>query len=351
MNRRPLRIAAACAASVALAVAGCSSSDVGDDEQTSSEEQTNLFREQCADAVIPELPSLAPVSEGSGNAAVDTEFGEVELPVSPKAALGMYTTDVDMLVWLRYPLAEDQPIRGDSGYTTFPCYFPYDELKGINTFQNYPDYDYESILAAQPDMILNGLGYDKKVVKRLPEIAPTYSVDAFDGAYWETHFKDTATALGREQYYRDWRDLYEKRVAEVKEAIGDQSGVTVAPLSYWDDKVQIGCYAGVLCQVFEDLGLKISDEALKYDGQGGALSGEQLGKLDDIDYAFMSKEVGPAGDKDLAATLDKADKNALWSDLPFVVDDHVVGYEMEIQYGSPSAALAFLDIVEETFKG
>ncbi len=258
----------------------------------------------------------------------------------------MYTTDVDILVWLRYPLAEQQPIRGDSGYTTFPCFFPYDPLSDKTTFANYPDFDYESILAAQPDLILNGLGYDKKVVQRLAEIGPTYSVNAFDGTSWETHFQQTAAALGRSQYFQDWRAVYEQRLAQVKAKIADPASITVAPVGFWEGEATTGCYSGVECQVFDDLGLTIAPTALANDREGEALSGEQIGKLAGIDYAFTTKGLGATGQKEFDAIMAEAGKNALWNDLEFVKQGNIVTYEMEMTYGSPSGQLAFLEVVE-----
>lgn len=311
------------------------------------QEQAAILDEQCEDMVIPELPDLQPVEPAEGTATVSTQFGDRELPTDPAAALGMYTTDLDMLIWLRYPLAKSQPIRTDFGYKTFPCFFPSEQLTGIGTFDNYPDYDFESVLAAQPDFILNGLGYDKKTVTRLDEIAPTYSVDAFDGQSWMVHFEETAEALGRSDYYQDWKDLYDERVAEVAERIGDPSSVTVAPVGYWEGKLQTGCYSGVECQVFDDLGLQIDPSSLSNDRQGESLSGEQVGKLDQVDWAFMIKAIGETGQKQFDQTQAEAAKNPLWAKLPFVTEDQVVPYEAEITYGSPSGQLAFLDVVEK----
>ena len=39
--------------------------------------------------------------------------------------------------------------------------------------------------------------------------------------------------------------------------------------------------------------------------------------------------------------------NPLWTRLDFVVNDHIIPFEMEIVYGSPSGQLAFLDVVEK----
>ena len=326
----------------------CTTEQATEPAAAGSSERAELFGAQCKDTVIPDLPDLAPVpGEETGTRSVKSNYGTVQLPASPKAALGMYTTDVDMLIWLRFPLAKSQPIRGDSGYRTFPCFFPYDQLEGLKTFANFPDFDYEGVLAAKPDFILNGLGYDKKVVQRLPQIAPTYSVDAFDGVSWQTHFEQTAKALGREQYYQEWRALYDKRLAEVKSAIGDTAGLTVTPAGWYEGKVNAGCYAGVECQVFEDLGLTVAPVALANKRQGESLSGEQVGKLSDVDYVFTTKSLGAAGQKEFDTGLAEIGKNALWRELPFVKNKHIVTYEMEMTYGSPSGQLAFLDVVEK----
>ncbi|MQA77596.1 MAG: ABC transporter substrate-binding protein [Streptosporangiales bacterium] len=341
-GRRTGRVRASLAAlaTLALLAAGTSCATDTADEEPAADQRKSQLDEQCQDdaVVVPSLPDLAPVSEGSGKTKVATDFGDVELPVAPKAALGMYTTDVDMLVWLRYPLAGSQPIRGDSGYQTFPCFFPRAQLAKVSTFANFPEYDYESVLLAEPDFILNGLGYDKKVVKRLPQIAPTYSVDAFDGEAWVTHFEETAKALDRTEYYEDWKTLYDDRVEEVKAKIDDPAALTVAPVGYWDDNFQTGCSSGVMCQVFADLGLTIAPTSLMNDRRGEELSGEQLGRLDGVDYAFMTRGLGAKEEKVFDQTLAKAAKNPLWKTLDFVEKDQIIGYEMEMTYGSPSVA-------------
>lgn len=352
-DRNPLRRkATALIASTAglLLAASCGATDPVSSGPDPAERESQLD-EQCQDAVIPELPELEPVSEGSGTATVATEFGDVELPVAPQAALGMYTTDIDILIWLRYPLASSQPIRGDAGYQTFPCFFPQDALAEVSTFANYPEYDYESLLMAEPDFILNGLGYDPDVVERLPDIAPTYSVNAYDGQPWLTHFEQTAEALGRTQYFQEWKAIYDARVAEVSAQITDPASITVAPVGYWEDQFQTGCYSGVECQVFEDLGLTIASTSLENDREGEALSGEQIGTLSDLDYAFMIRGLGDDEEAQFQQLLDEAAENPLWAQLDFVEQGGIVGYEMEMTFGSPSGQLAFLEVVAEALTG
>jgi iron complex transport system substrate-binding protein len=277
---------------------------------------------------------------------VQTDFGTVTLPTDPQAALGMYTTDIDMLITLGIPLAASQPIRG--GYTTYPAFFPQEELAGVTTFENYPEYNFEKILEANPDLILNGLGYDADVVKRLPEIAPTFSVDMFDGTDWREKFVTIAQGLDRVPQQQAWTAAYDARVAEVKERLAAE-GVSpvVASAGYWEGKVSVDCY-GVPCLVFRDLGLTISPLA---DGEGTQLSSEQIDQLAGVEMAFMSVGEGAEGQAQLDADLAELGKNELWAGLPFVAENAIHRYDMEMVYGSPSGQLAFLDEVERALLG
>jgi len=300
---------------------------------------------QCGGYPAPVFPQLTTIEAAPGTAAVASGFGEVKLPIAPARALGMYTTDVDILVWLGFPLAASQPIRGDNGYETFPCFFPEEPLEGIATFGNFPEYNYERILLAEPDFILNGLGYDKAVNERLPQIAPTLSVDAFDGRSWQEHFKETATALGRLDRYEAWLALYQERVGEVREAIRANAGAVVAPLGYWEGTFNSSCYAGVECTVFRDLGLTIFEGALKDNGNGVQIGTEAVGELAVLDFAFVPAGSGEQGLVEHRDLMAEAAKNPVWAQLGIVTEQHIVPFEMEMVYGSPSGQLAFLEVV------
>src|SRR5690606_38312803 len=85
------------------------------------------------------------------------------------AVLGFYTTDIDILVTLGFTaLAPSQPVR--VGYDAWPNYFPAEALNGIEPFANFPEFNYEAVLAAGPDFILNGLAYDESTAERLPGV-------------------------------------------------------------------------------------------------------------------------------------------------------------------------------------
>ncbi|MCW4467206.1 ABC transporter substrate-binding protein [Glutamicibacter sp. MNS18] len=279
----------------------------------------------------------------------DPEGHEVSVDHQPQAALGFYTTDVDILATLGIPLSASQPIRGDSGYETFPAYFPQEALQGITPFANYPEFNYEKVLEAEPDFILNGLGYDPEVHDKLATIAPTYTVNAFDGERWNTHFERTARDLGREAQFNEWLGAYEQAGKDALDGItaaGNQD-LVVAPISYWGGEVQIGCYAWLECGAFETIGLQVAQKGK--DEKSFTL--EQLDQLKDIDAVWMTKGVGQVGEDEFNKTISELEKSPFWKDLPFVKNNRIYTYEMDMAYGSPSGALAFIEQVASDLSG
>lgn len=315
---------------------------------------TRATRARIALILAPAL-LLAACSSGTGTGSdatgepatitVEDMTGEVTLPAEPTAALGMYTTDVDILITLGFELAGSQPVR-DEGYSSFPSFFPQEELADVTTFTNFPEYNYEAILAAEPDFILNGLGYDEEVVEKLPEIAPTYSFNGFDGTDWREIFHRTAIDLGREDRYQAWVDEYDARVAEVKAELDERDiHPVIAPVDYWDGQVSVSCY-GVPCLVFDDLGLEVTPLAT---AEGTALSPEQLSQLADTDVFFSTATPNEDGSFD-DAFAPVAD-NPLWQALPAVRDGQIFTGDLEMLYGSPSGHRAYLEFVADSLLG
>lgn len=276
----------------------------------------------------------------------DPSGHDVTVPGDIKAAVGFYTTDVDMLITLGIPLAKEQPIRGDSGYTTFPTFFPQEPLKDVTPFANYPEFNYEKVLDAEPDFILSGLGYDTKIHDKLAAIAPTYTVNAFDGSSWKEHFKKTASDLNRSEKYQEWTDSY---AAQAKAAHADieaagNADLTVASFGYFEGKANVACYAGVQCDVFDALDLKVTPLSADPDLN---ITPEQFDKLKDVDAIWMPVGVGETGQKELKETLASLERTPLWKTLPFVKNNRIYSYEMEMTYGSPSGTTAFVEQVRK----
>ncbi|MFK0004493.1 ABC transporter substrate-binding protein [Paenarthrobacter sp. NPDC090522] len=289
----------------------------------------------------------SPVANANDSAAAQTrtvtsEVKELTIPAEPKKALGMYTTDLDMLITLGIPLASQQPIR-DSGYKGFPYFFDQKALEGITPFTNYPEFNFEAILKAQPDVILNGLGYEKDLDGKLSDIAPTYTFNGFDGSDWRTKFKTVAEAFGKTGQYQAWMDKYQAKVDDVKKRLAEagKSDLVIGPVDYYEDQVSVSCY-GTPCLVIKDLGLKISPLA---DGEGAKLSVEQLEQLKGID-AVITTEV-PEKDGANPDAFAPLANNKLWTSLPFVANKQIFTYDLEMIYGSPSGQYALLEKIEK----
>ncbi len=287
---------------------------------------------------------------------IDTTFGTVAAPTEPSAAMGFYTTDLDILITLGYQLAKEQPIRDD--YSQFPTFFPKEPLAGITGFHNYPEFNFEKVLSVGPDFILNGLGYEDGLHQRLSDIAPTYTYNAFEeNADWRDSFRQLSTDLGRTEQYQAWTDAYQARVDEIRGKLAAAgSKPVVADVSYWDGQVNVGCY-GVPCLVFDDLGLEItpladSDGDGRGDSTGRKFTLEQLGELSGVDVMFT--QGSPAEDGSITGTV--ADEptlaaNSIWQGLPAVQAGALHPYDYEMIYGSPSGQMAFLDVVEQALLG
>lgn len=311
---------------------------------------TALALTGCGQSSEASQAPSSPAAEGTPLKTVDPQGHEVSLEQQPAAALGFYTTDVDILTILEVPLAAEQPIRGDSGFTTFPDYFDQEALEGVTPFANYPEFNYERVLGAAPDFILNGLGYDAEVHEKLAAIAPTYTTNAFDGETWQSHFERTAKDLDRQAQYDRWLQDYQQAGAEAKTAI-DEAGngdLTVATLGYWDGKVNVDCYAYLECGVFDTIGLETTELSRE---KGLSLSLEELDRLKDVDAVWMSTGVGEDAKAELDKSIASMAKSPYWKDLPFVKNERIYTYNMEMAYGSPSGATAFLQQVRSDLAG
>ncbi|MDR6141621.1 ABC-type Fe3+-hydroxamate transport system substrate-binding protein [Microbacterium foliorum] len=210
------------------------------------------------------------------------------------------------------------------------------------------------MLEAEPDFILNGLGYEEDLDVKLQKIAPTYTYNAFDGGDWRDVVGQAASDLGREEQWQAWVDQYEERVADIRARL-DAADIhpVVADVGYFEGHVTTSCY-GVPCLVFADLGLEMhelmnaTDEGLPASDDYAKLSPEQVGQLDGVDVVFTgANEDGTVWIEDDSALQ----QNQLWQNLPFVEGGAYHPYNYEMIYGSPSGMDAFLTVVEKALLG
>jgi iron complex transport system substrate-binding protein len=294
---------------------------------------------------------LAACGDDGGNSSaagdvvtvVDGNGNEVEMPQDPQRVFGMYTTDLDYALALGVPVAPTQAIR--TGSTELPEFFPQDELAGVeDVFVNYPEFNYEQIAAIQPDLIINGLGYDDGAdAERLAQIAPTYTFDGFGGD-WREDFTALAEALGRERQAQEYLDRIDERSAEVAALIADRESAPVMAYGYYNGDGSGGFYGPQPDQlqpiVFHDLGIETTSAAPDIWTE---VAQEQVGLLADVDILMIAYETT----EDPDAILEAIEADPVWSALPAVQEGRVVMVNNELSYSSPSAHLEFLDVLAE----
>lgn len=299
------------------------------------------------------LTACSSSTDGDDDATQNTSLNittpsgtDITMPAEPQNALGFYSTDFDLLLTLGIATADTQPIR--DGVDKFPDFFPIDVDRDLTTYPSYPDYDLEATASADPDFILNGLGFKDDLDEQLQTIAPTYTFDSFADEDWRDSAEKVASDLDRTEQWQAWEEGYNDRINDLKATIAEMDDApTVVAAGVFQGKVDTACH-GVPCLVFKDLGLDISEAMDPEDGisinDADGLSMEELGRLSDADIAFTWANA----DGSVPLTEDEAlSSDNLWQSLPFVEDGNIVEYDREMLYGSPSAQDAFLTVVEE----
>lgn len=297
----------------------------------------------CAGGPSGDTSSTPAASGEAGIHTTDALGHTVSVDHEPTAAMGFYSTDVDILATLGFGLNSAEPLR--NGYTKYPSFFPEKELSGVTKlFVNFPEFDYETIATAKPDLILNSFGSYKDADTKLTQIAPTYSYDSSNGKTWLENFEKTAKDLGRQKQLDAWMQRYTAAGTQTKEAItkAGHDGFTVIPLDYRDDQFQIGCHNGVECGAFKNAGLTVPDISKPREVE---LSVENLDKLKDVDAVWVATD-GGGHDANFDAMMDAVKDNPTWASLPFVKNNRIYTYDTEMSYGSPSGAMAFAELLQ-----
>lgn len=323
-RRRLTAVIAAVLTGSALALAGCSASDAGD---------------------------------GAGaTRTVQTAQGEVTVPADPQRvvvlnyALAGYLYDLDVPVVAT--ATEDSDKAGAFSE------FWQDEATADNTELlpwSTDGFDYEAILAADPDLIVAG-GYGlpgvlaTKAYDRLRDIAPTVVVSPAL-ATWQQQFGFLANdVFGKKDTFDGYVTEYDKRVGEVKQAITPPPG-PVAYLTITADNSPYLLFENMgLPQTLAEVGLQPAPLVAQHNlppykpgGDMAELSTEQVGQLVTTPTVFVT---GFNADTTNVATLAK---QPVYAKLPAFAGGHAYDLPYWTVRGDYDEAMALLDLVEKQF--
>jgi len=154
----------------------------------------------CAVSGTPAADEGATESSDAYPVTIEHVFGETEITEKPEriVTIGWYAQDVAAALGV-VPVGVE-----DFSWGTVDTYLPWfadkvDELGGelpeVLSLTDSGDYDYEQILALDPDVILAvHSGIDEKTYDRLAEIAPTV---AYADKVWSSEREDLTLKVGR----------------------------------------------------------------------------------------------------------------------------------------------------------
>ncbi|KAF4406445.1 MULTISPECIES: ABC transporter substrate-binding protein [Streptomyces] len=276
-SARPgLTAAVALTAATVLTLAGCGSEDSGG-------------------------KAAAKAGGGSeGRTVTDATGAEVETPAQPKKVVTLSENDLDSALALGVKPVGLSAGRGQKGA---PEYLG-DDAKGIPVVGAVTGPDIEKVVRARPDLILAGQIADKQVLSQLREIAPTV-VTAGKGKTWKDSFTLAGEALNKSDEAKSFLADYDRRVDEVKEAIGDRAGSSVSVARYSARGTAVMQQGVFISDVLKDLGFErpgIQND--RGEGHSTPVGDEDIEQIDG-DWLFIGTLASTGKDADLFEELKK----------------------------------------------
>ncbi|MGE9693241.1 MULTISPECIES: iron-siderophore ABC transporter substrate-binding protein [unclassified Streptomyces] len=318
---RRLLLATAAAATAAMTLAACGSSEPAKDEPAS---QGSAAAPKVS---VTDDKGRKITLDGPAKRIVTTEWNVTE------AALTLGVTPVG--------------VADVKGYRTWDKAAPLgDGAKDIG-MRGEPSMD--TVAALQPDVIVATSDLKPAAVKQLRKIAPVLEVDsAVGGAQLKTVDRTldlVAEATGTTDKATTVKKDFRAKIAEGRKALAaagaDKRGIAFADGWATGNQVSVRPFTGdsFLGEINSELGLKNAWK-LKGDKAYGLASTdvEGLTKLGDVDFVYIASDAN-GGDP-----FAKLAKDSVWKSLPFVKNDHVHRLDDGIwQFGGTASGSAYVD--------
>ncbi|MFI6347857.1 ABC transporter substrate-binding protein [Streptomyces sp. NPDC050560] len=232
-------------------------------------------------------------ASGAGGAAggthtVRTAMGDVKVQDAPERVVVLDTAELDSALTLGVKPVGATRAAVASGFLD---YLPKDEVAGIEDVGEIGNPDLEAVAALRPDLILTSKIRDGARYRQLSAIAPTVMTEN-TGYPWKANFQVHAAALGRKPQAARAVTAYEKRVGQVRDALGGASEAAAVSVNVvrFVEGADIRVYGrkNYLGTILADVGLgrpAVVDKAA--DGFAYDVSPERI-DLADADAVFTS---------------------------------------------------------------
>ncbi|KRG12573.1 iron-hydroxamate ABC transporter substrate-binding protein [Lederbergia galactosidilytica] len=254
----------------------------------------------------------APVEENNKEITLDSEMGEVTIPLNAKKVLAPFHEDALLSIGVT-------PVAKWAIGTSVQNHLE-DQL------QTVPNIEWtlplEQVLSYQPDLIIleNTMDSYEGTYEDYQKIAPTYVMDEETVNDWQKQLDVFGQLLGKEDVAKQAINDYEKKVAESKTEVQDTIGdETVAAIWVIGGKYFVFEKDRHSAKVlYSELGVhypQFIDELGEAKPQWEALSLEKLSELD-ADHVFLLAAEGEEG-------LDVLENSKVWNSIPAVKNNQV----------------------------
>ncbi|KGX91161.1 hypothetical protein N781_05010 [Pontibacillus halophilus JSM 076056 = DSM 19796] len=266
----------------------------------------------------------------------EAENGEVEIPANAENIAVLQPYLMDHLLTLGITPHAGPIMSGEE----FPAFMK-EDLQDTTSLGNTVEPSMETILNANPDLIIGVDKFHSKVEQQLSGMAPTVILKNGFDEDWQTSFQRTAEVVGEEERAEEVLVEFDEKAAEAKqtldEAIGDE---TVMVLRVREKELR---YYGMrnYSMLYNDLGLARPAEM---PGDEEAYTEIALEKLPEInpDHIFMLVQ----SDK----KLEELKNSSIWSELTAVQKDQIYNVDFDIWHmgHGPKASDMVVDKVVES---
>ncbi|MFF2481380.1 ABC transporter substrate-binding protein [Paenibacillus sp. NPDC058071] len=284
-NKKTMMIALAVALMLLLAACGNSGTD-GNKAGTGATAAPEKKQEENAGAATTRT--------------IKDAYGDVEVPVNPGKVVVLDIGALDNLLELAVKPAGAPSIltAGDP----YPAYLK--GTDGITNIGTVNEPSLEAIDALQPDLIIGNKDTHDAIHGQLSQIAPTVFVETL-GVTWKQNLQLHADAVNKQEEGQKLLVAYDKRIEELKAALGGEKAKEVSLFRPRADKIQVYLQETFAGTIMQDAG--IARPAAQQDaGFSKDVTEEQIADLDGDVILWFNREPD---------AFTKLEQSALWATL------------------------------------
>lgn len=273
-------------------------------------------------------------------------MGETTVNGTPKRVVVLTNEGAEALLTVGVtPVGTTKPRAGDEWYPHLA-----NELKDTKVVGTERDINLEAVMRLQPDLIIGNKMRHEKIYEQLKEIAPTVYAETLRGD-WKENFTLYTKAVNKEKEGQNALNDYKKRIAGIKEQLGDKINSKVSIIRFVPGDVRIyqkNSFSGV---VLNDIGFKRPPLQDKDEFAIKGITKEQIPNMDG-DYLFYFTSDKDADKNNEGNTLAKEwTEDPLFKQLQASKDNKVFEVDEVIwnTAGGIVAANLMLDDIEKYF--